>query len=328
LHQQAHSGLGKANDVQSLGMVYMQQDKLDKAEASFQHAIELHQQAHYVLGEAYDVQNLGKVYMQQNKLDEAEVSFEHALELHQQAHSVLGKANDVKKLGEVYMQQNKLDKAKASFEHAIELHQQAHDVLGKAYDVQNLGEGRPTLPRPKGFKFTATQVKTQWGRFKEEYKIVKELKSLSSFGWDEDKKVVTAEKDVWERYCLGHPKAKPFQKQAFLMFDQIAIIISDTSATGAQALSSLAESVNALVTSVAHDSPSTSTPVMAVTPKKDRAFQVVCEEEGLSPHSIATPRKVFRDSVELAHELFASQEAGNICLKFGGIVNMDEVEKY
>ncbi|KAG6914377.1 hypothetical protein DXG01_000678, partial [Tephrocybe rancida] len=140
LHQQAHDVLGEAYDVKNLGEVYMRQDKLDEAEASFEHAIELHQQAHDVLGEAYDVQNLGEVYMQQDKLDKAEASFEHAIELHQQAHSVLGEAYDIQNLGKVYMRQDKLDEAEASFEHAIELHQQAHDVLGEANDVQSLGK--------------------------------------------------------------------------------------------------------------------------------------------------------------------------------------------
>ncbi|KAG6906675.1 hypothetical protein DXG01_012655, partial [Tephrocybe rancida] len=140
LHQQAHDVLGEANDISNLGEVYMQQNKLAEAEASFEHAAELHQQAHSVLGEAYDISNLGQVYMRQNKLAEAEASFEHAAELHQQAHSVLGEANDISNLGEVYMQQNKLAEAEASFEHAAELHQQAHSVLGEANDIRNLGE--------------------------------------------------------------------------------------------------------------------------------------------------------------------------------------------
>jgi len=44
-------------------VVYLQQDKLDEAEASFEHAAELHQQAHTILGEAHDIQNLGVVYL-------------------------------------------------------------------------------------------------------------------------------------------------------------------------------------------------------------------------------------------------------------------------
>jgi Myb/SANT-like DNA-binding domain len=37
-------------------------------------------------------------------------------------------------------------------------------------------------------------------QFKEEYKIVKTLWSLSGFGWDDSKKMVTAEPQVWDAY--------------------------------------------------------------------------------------------------------------------------------
>ncbi|KAG6917239.1 hypothetical protein DXG01_003271 [Tephrocybe rancida] len=139
LHQQAHNVLGEANDVQNLGEVYLRQNKLDKAEASFECATELHQQVHDVLGEADNVNNLGQVYMRQDKLDKAEASFEHAAELYQQGHSVLGEANSVLFLGQVYMLWHKLDRAEASFKHATELHQQAHYALGEANDVLCLG---------------------------------------------------------------------------------------------------------------------------------------------------------------------------------------------
>ncbi|KAG6806149.1 hypothetical protein H0H92_012501 [Tricholoma furcatifolium] len=73
--------------------------------------------------------------------------------------------------------------------------------------------------------------------------------------------------------------------------------------TGTQALNFLAESVNTLILSVTADSISSATAMASTgTPKKDRAFNIVCKEEGLSPYSIATARKVFRGSVELANE--------------------------
>jgi exonuclease VII small subunit len=79
-----------------------------------------------------DVQKLGDVHLRRDKLDEAQASFEHAIELHRQAHDVLGEANDVQKLGDVHLRRDKLDEARASFERAIQLHRQAHNVLGEA----------------------------------------------------------------------------------------------------------------------------------------------------------------------------------------------------
>jgi tetratricopeptide (TPR) repeat protein len=65
--------LGEANDVQSLGDVYLRQDKLDEAQASFERAIELHRQAHNVLGEANSLQSLANLYLRQDNLQEAEL---------------------------------------------------------------------------------------------------------------------------------------------------------------------------------------------------------------------------------------------------------------
>ncbi|KAG6914217.1 hypothetical protein DXG01_001712 [Tephrocybe rancida] len=140
LHQQGHFVFGEANAVQGLGKVYLQCDKLAEAEASFEHAVELHQQAHHVLGEADDVQNLGKVYIRCAKLEKAEASFEHAAVLHRQVHNVVGEADDVHGLGKVYLKRDKLAEAEASFECAAELHRQAHNVLGEANDIQGLGK--------------------------------------------------------------------------------------------------------------------------------------------------------------------------------------------
>jgi len=123
----------------AIGEVYLQQNKLDKAEASFKCAVELHQQAHDVFGEANDVGTLGVVYLQQNRLDEAKASFKCAAELCQQVHSVFGEANNARTLGEVYLRQDKLDKAETSFKHATKLYWQVHDILGEANNLGNLG---------------------------------------------------------------------------------------------------------------------------------------------------------------------------------------------
>ena len=67
--------------------------------------------------------------------------------------------------------------------------------------------------------------------------------------------MVTAESDVWDRYlkvcmliylstplCLfcqqGHPKAHPFCKKSFPLYDEIAVIIGETGAVSNLAFSS------------------------------------------------------------------------------------------
>lgn len=84
---------------------------------------------------------------------------------------------------------------------------------------------------------------------------MKTLRGLSGFGWDDQRKVVMAEPDVWDRYlkvcmliCIftphrslyvqGHPKARPFRKKPFPLYDEIAAIIGETGAVGDLAFSS------------------------------------------------------------------------------------------
>ncbi|KAG6822849.1 hypothetical protein H0H87_002459 [Tephrocybe sp. NHM501043] len=111
-----------------LGGVYHWRGRLDDAEASFEHAVQLHRQAHNVIGEANAIKSLGDVSFRRGQLDDAEASFERAIQLHQQAHDVLGEANAIQSLGGVSFRRGRLDDAEASFEHAVQLHRQAHNV--------------------------------------------------------------------------------------------------------------------------------------------------------------------------------------------------------
>lgn len=46
--------------------------------------------------------------------------------------------------------------------------------------------------------YTVEQVKDQEQQLKKQFKVVKSLVEMSGFGWDEDKKMVSAPSEVWE----------------------------------------------------------------------------------------------------------------------------------
>jgi hypothetical protein len=73
-----------------------------------------------------------------------------------------------------------------------------------------------------------------WSRLKKEFKIVKTLRGLSGFGWDESKQIVTATDKVWEAYLAekSHKDARPFRKKPFPLYDQIAEIVDSVIARG------------------------------------------------------------------------------------------------
>ncbi|KAG6839328.1 hypothetical protein C0991_003624, partial [Blastosporella zonata] len=53
----------------------------------------------------------------------------------------------------------------------------------------------------------------------------------SGFGWDDEKKIVTADANVWEALIKSHPPLKKWQKASFPLFDEMANLIEGTYAT-------------------------------------------------------------------------------------------------
>ncbi|KDQ16585.1 hypothetical protein BOTBODRAFT_253036 [Botryobasidium botryosum FD-172 SS1] len=85
----------------------------------------------------------------------------------------------------------------------------------------------PHAPK-KGIK----HAKSRYQLLKSKYKIVRELREQSGFGWDEASQMVTASPDVWSHYLKSHPKAKPFHAKPFPLYDAIATLVDGVIATG------------------------------------------------------------------------------------------------
>ncbi|THU97037.1 hypothetical protein K435DRAFT_796822 [Dendrothele bispora CBS 962.96] len=97
-----------------------------------------------------------------------------------------------------------------------------------------------------GFNFDRGQVKSRWNKLKKDTRIVKYLRSLSGFGWDEVRKVVKAEDSVWRDLLYNADGTKKknytdynyFRTNSFPWYDDMIAIIGDTVAVGDQAFSS------------------------------------------------------------------------------------------
>ncbi|KAG6826692.1 hypothetical protein H0H87_006689 [Tephrocybe sp. NHM501043] len=110
-----------------------------------------------------------------------------------------------------------------------------------------------------GTKKTASSCQTCWNTLKKEYKEVKQLKEHSGFGWDDEKGLVTAEDDVWERYLEAHPDLKKWRKNSFLLFDEIAELVEGSYATGQGLPDNEEDLIDPLLQSAAIDPPTPST---------------------------------------------------------------------
>ena len=58
--------------------------------------------------------------------------------------------------------------------------------------------------RRSGAAYNKAQLHNQYNSLKKKYSIFEQLKNNSGFGWDEERKMVTAPDDVWERYLSVH----------------------------------------------------------------------------------------------------------------------------
>ncbi|KAF6764367.1 hypothetical protein DFP72DRAFT_1059353 [Ephemerocybe angulata] len=86
-----------------------------------------------------------------------------------------------------------------------------------------------------GAEKTAASWKGRFGTLKAEYNTVKTLRDMSGFGWDNEKQIVTASDDVWDRWIAKNPKKKKWRTTAFPLYDDIGGIVDGTVATGSNA---------------------------------------------------------------------------------------------
>uniref|UniRef100_A0A2N9H846 Myb/SANT-like domain-containing protein n=1 Tax=Fagus sylvatica TaxID=28930 RepID=A0A2N9H846_FAGSY len=59
--------------------------------------------------------------------------------------------------------------------------------------------------------------------------------NTSGFGWDNVRKCVTAENDVWDAYVQGHKGAGSFRNKSFPLYEELCIVYAKDHATGKDA---------------------------------------------------------------------------------------------
>eukprot|EP00268_Persea_americana_P003957 TRINITY_DN11224_c0_g4_i1.p1 TRINITY_DN11224_c0_g4~~TRINITY_DN11224_c0_g4_i1.p1 ORF type:complete len:294 (-),score=60.76 TRINITY_DN11224_c0_g4_i1:610-1491(-) len=83
-----------------------------------------------------------------------------------------------------------------------------------------------------GDTFTKDKLKNRFKTLKRTYRIMKGLLDQSGFRWDNKRKMVTAERSIWNEYVAAHPEAEIYKNKSFPDWVSLAIIFGDSVADG------------------------------------------------------------------------------------------------
>ncbi|PIA41341.1 hypothetical protein AQUCO_02200035v1 [Aquilegia coerulea] len=84
----------------------------------------------------------------------------------------------------------------------------------------------------KGNKSKQVNVQARLKTWTKNYNIVTELRQQSGFGWDDNRKMIDMENNIWENYLKSHPEAKGYRYKALTNYDDLAIIVGNAHAKG------------------------------------------------------------------------------------------------
>ncbi|XP_020081857.1 uncharacterized protein At2g29880-like [Ananas comosus] len=83
--------------------------------------------------------------------------------------------------------------------------------------------------------YTVEQVKDQEQQLKKQFKAVKSLVEMSGFGWDGDKKMVSAPSEVWEPLINTNKELRKWHNKPFPWYEALYDIYEGTYAEGKRA---------------------------------------------------------------------------------------------
>ncbi|KAJ2927944.1 hypothetical protein H1R20_g9141, partial [Candolleomyces eurysporus] len=104
-----------------------------------------------------------------------------------------------------------------------------------------------------GAKKTSSSCHHRWTNLKKEWNIVKNLRGMSGMGWDQEKGVVTASDDVWDKLLEAHPNYRKWRTASFPHYDLMDDLVNGTVATGQTAFHPSAPPPPTTNTATQHD---------------------------------------------------------------------------
>ncbi|KAJ9180208.1 hypothetical protein P3X46_008483 [Hevea brasiliensis] len=89
-----------------------------------------------------------------------------------------------------------------------------------------------------GTKYDRDILKSHYTNLWKQYNDVKNLLEQNGFSWDDGRKMVMADDDVWDAFIKVHPDAQFYKRKSLMNFNDLCLIYAYTTADGRYSLSS------------------------------------------------------------------------------------------
>lgn len=84
----------------------------------------------------------------------------------------------------------------------------------------------------EGPKKNVAACRRRYGSLKNDFKDIEKLRGLSGFGWDEDRKMVTAPDAVWDAYLATHKKHLKWRTKPCSLYEKLSKLSAGDTASG------------------------------------------------------------------------------------------------
>ncbi|KAJ3966101.1 hypothetical protein EV361DRAFT_761459, partial [Lentinula raphanica] len=81
---------------------------------------------------------------------------------------------------------------------------------------------------PKTFR----SVQDHYSKLKNDYRVFKELASISGWGWDPENHRVQASEEQWNIYLAAHPNMEKYKNMTFPLYEDMDELLDGALATG------------------------------------------------------------------------------------------------
>ncbi|KAK9988631.1 hypothetical protein SO802_028870 [Lithocarpus litseifolius] len=100
------------------------------------------------------------------------------------------------------------------------------------YKPQSLDKVAKEIGVKFNVEFYASHVHNRLRTVRKEWKLIQEIRKKSGFGWDDNLKIITCDKQTYDAEVLAHPAHVPYLNKKIEQYDEMAIVVGKDMATG------------------------------------------------------------------------------------------------